>query len=248
MAQLLDERQDYEELTINTPICINAQMDEKEGTQRERFGKRKELDPQKGTVFYMDGDEENYTQYFIKIHGLKHYKLSMEYRCTGSRQFWARFKCFDDHFQEITGCDTAPRYGEPAIVCKVHDDKKTIECDRRITGWSSVESQNCNRIIGFYYNGYNVYDRVRADDYISYTGSWREASPMEGAYHKMNGRILTLSKAIPQKIEQNITPNTTVIMNHGIGCTNNTNLSRIFAVYDYTRITPEFRLLFIQFL
>ena len=174
---------------------------------------------------------------YIKIHELRHYKVSCDYKCDKDCSFQFYIKCFDTNLTEIETFHVA-RVGAPVIVKGIDNDKKTIKCEGDLSQWTQVnENTLCSdRIIGFNYKGENVYDKVVADDYIKYNGSWRDNGKTKGGYCDIDNKekIIKLSVAIPNDIKKKIINNETVIRNHLWGST-----STYLSMFDSTNVVTD---------
>eukprot|EP01083_Nonionella_stella_P278525 947178_1 len=166
--------------------------------------------------------EEKYrvTPFFIEIHPLRHYKISWEYKCSKDCKFYQSIFCYNKDKRLIESFDML-RHGEPVIIKNVCNDNKTIICDGKLNGWNRINSQCCKRIVGFNYNGNDLYETICADDYIKYIGDGNKNDINNGAYCNidMNNKTIRLSREIPAEIENKIIPNKTVIMNHSANTT-----------------------------
>ena len=123
--------------------------------------------------------------------------------------------CLDKNKRPISSVDLC-RNGDAVIINNIDADNKTLRVDRNPKGWAPANSQVSTRIIGLYYDGYDVNERLFADDYISYTGDWRKSWPESGAYCSINANAKTikLSQCIPNEIKEKIQLKQTVIKNH----------------------------------
>lgn len=104
------------------------------------------------------------------------------------------------------------------IIENIDSDNKTLKVNKDPKNWESVGTQCCRRIIGFYYDGGDVNEKLYADAYVTYPvdTDWRKNDAELGAYCHIdhNEKVIKLSQELDQGIRNRITLNKTVIRNH----------------------------------